>query len=92
MVGLLQILRRHALGMGPESIDEFTCEEGGAWMLLTRGGTLHKAQLLPSTYIHPALVVLNFSTGKNRRSVVILPDRMDAEALRRLRVRLRCER
>jgi toxin CptA len=64
----------------------------GVWRLETGDGTLHRAWLTGG-YAHPGIVILNFrlETG-GRRSLALLPDAAEAEALRRLRVWLRTRR
>ena len=67
-------------------------DEWGQWRLLQRDGRVHDARLEHGAYSHPRLVVLPFrSRNAGRLRVLIVPDRVDAECLRRLRVRLRCE-
>jgi len=72
------------------------------WILKTSDGHTRDAQLLPSTYVHTWMTVLNFKKLNPRLnsrlnfntkyfrscSCVLLPDSMDAGELRRLRVRL----
>ena len=61
----------------------------GGWLLETGDGTLHRAALTGG-YAHPGIVILNFRLENGRRrSLALLPDAADAEALRRLRVWLR---
>ncbi len=64
----------------------------GRWRLETGAGTLHRAELTGG-YAHPGIVILNFrlETG-GRRSLALLPDAAEAEALRWLRVWLRARR
>jgi hypothetical protein len=59
----------------------------GTWRLTDRGGTTRVCRLRWDSYVHPWLTVLNF-TGASRCSVVLLPDSLDPETFRRLRVRL----
>ncbi|MCC6302586.1 MAG: hypothetical protein IT489_07280 [Gammaproteobacteria bacterium] len=59
----------------------------GDWRLFERGGGERVCRLRADSHVHPALTVLNFS-GERRGSVVLLPDSLDGEAYRRLRVRL----
>lgn len=59
----------------------------GDWRLFERGGGERVCRLRADSHAHPALTVLNFS-GERRCSVVLLPDSLDGEAYRRLRVRL----
>ena len=63
----------------------------GRWRRETGDGTIHHAWL-SGGYAHPSIVILNFrlETGKHR-SLTLLPDAADAEALRRLRVWLRTQ-
>jgi hypothetical protein len=59
----------------------------GEWRLTERGGATRTGRLRWDSYVHPWLTVLNF-TGARRCSVVLLPDSLDPETFRRLRVRL----
>lgn len=63
----------------------------GAWQLLTRGGDRYPATILPSSFVTPDLTVLNCSLAGKRLQyhLVILPDAVDADAFRRMRVWLR---
>ena len=64
----------------------------GVWLLETGDGTRHRARLTGG-YAHPLIVILNFRLESGgRRSLALLPDAADAEALRRLRVWLRTRR
>ena len=64
----------------------------GGWRLETGDGTLHRAGLTGG-YAHPGVVILNFRLESGgRRSLALLPDAADPEALRRLRVWLRTRR
>lgn len=59
------------------------------WYLETGNGVRHLARLIGG-YAHPRIVVLNFRLENGRRwPLVLLPDAVDAESLRRLRVWLR---
>ena len=64
----------------------------GVWRLETGDGSLYRAGLTDG-YAHPGIVILNFRLESGgRRSLALLPDAADAEALRRLRVWLRTRR
>lgn len=64
----------------------------GGWRLEMGDGSLHRAGLTGG-YTHPGIVILNFRLESGgRRSLALLPDAVDAEALRRLRVWLRTRR
>lgn len=62
--------------------------DDGRWELQTRDGRRLPVALLPDSYVHPWLTVLNFRGAARRRSVVLLPDSLDSQCYRRLRVRL----
>lgn len=62
-------------------------ERDGEWRLVERGGRTRVCRLRPDSYVHPWLTVLNFA-GERRCSVVLLPDSLDRDTYRRLRVRL----
>lgn len=103
------------LRLRPSSIAALEWRGDGRWQARRRDGGEEALALLPDTYIHPWLVVLNFrrggdgwsvrwrhftaapsvETGMNlvsiRRSMILLPDSVDPETLRRLRARLRLE-
>ncbi len=73
----------------PDAVVGLNRHVDGTWQMRHTDGTSHLASLLPDSYLHPELLLLNFrlSTGK-RRSVVLLSDSADATSLRRLRVGL----
>ena len=59
------------------------------WYLETGNGVRYPARLVGG-YAHPKIVVLNFCLESGRRwPLVLLPDAVDVESLRRLRVWLR---
>jgi hypothetical protein len=82
-------IRRHALLRDAKSVVRVLWDAQDEWRLTRRDGTTFYARLLPGSYRHPLLTVLNFKVSTWRRtSVVILPKRVDAEAFRQLRVRM----
>ena len=63
----------------------------GQWRLVQRDGRVLDVRLEHGGYAHPKLLVLPFRTQSGRRlRVLIVPDMVDADRLRRLRARLRC--
>lgn len=62
-----------------------------SFSIQSRGGTWHTAVLQDSSFVAPYLTILNVQVVGWRftRHIVILPDRMDAETFRQLRVWLR---
>ena len=60
------------------------------WQLLRPGRAAVDLKLLPGALVHPKIVVLCFrEPGGRTRSCVLTRDNLDAQTLRRLRVRLR---
>lgn len=79
----------HLWPRAPWAVREALCGEDG-WELTLGSGRRVQARLAPSTYVGPRLVVLNFQGPAWRRcSLVLLPDALDPDLLRRLRSRLR---
>jgi len=69
-------------------------DENDQWWLLSQDNREYHAELLPTSYVHHIMVIVNLRlTGqpwyKRRVSVVFLPDNIEAETFRRLRIRLR---
>ena len=82
-------IRRHALLRDASSVVRVLWDAQDQWTLTRRDGTTFSARLLPGSYLHPLLTVLNFKVANWRRtSVVMVPQRVDAEGFRQLRVRL----
>lgn len=66
-------------------------DRSGQWRLVQRDGRMLDVRLEHGAYAHPKLLVLPFRTRSRQRvPVLVAPDMVDAEGLRRLRVRLRC--
>ena len=90
LASLLFYLRRDAWLSAPSSAIALLLE-GGDVVLTARSGDLWSGQLLRDSLVTPSLTVLNVLPPGARfaRSVVILPDSLDAESFRQLRVRLK---
>ncbi len=88
-VSMFVVLR----GKGFANVNILTWKEGSEWVLELNDGTQYETYLLPSSYVSPWLVVLNFSKAENQRgrSVTLFRDALDEESFRRLRVRLRMD-
>lgn len=64
-------------------------ESDGDWQLLFQDGSEYTGQLRPDSYVSPLLVILRFQLEQGGYcSVVMLPDILDPQSFRRLRVRL----
>ena len=73
----------------PENIC-FKLDREDRWQLLRPGRAAVDLELLPGALVHPRIVVLCFrEPGRRTRSCVLTRDNLDAQTLRRLRVRLR---
>ena len=92
VLSLAYYLCYHAYRCTPRSITKIVWRNGKNWRLITRSGDIIEADLLPATFAHPLLVVLNFRAANRLPpiSVILLPDTIATTELRRLRARLRC--
>lgn len=74
----------------PSAIVAFSLEGDEVVLTLRSGGKLHGA-LLGNSVVTPSLTILNVLPGGARwsRSVLMLPDSLDAGSFRQLRVNLR---
>ncbi len=90
LLGLRHYLLRDAWLRLPHSCARLVLEEEGA-VLVRRDGAELSCRILPGSMVTPWLTVLNILPQGARfaRSVVILPDSLDAESFRQLRVWLR---
>ena len=84
--------RRFITFTAPLAVRRLVWTAEDRWELYHNDGVTRGAKLLPSTYIHPWLVILRFVTDDERRYAVILPlDSIDPDSHRRLRVQLRLQ-
>lgn len=89
-ISMFVVLRSKGLA----NVNNMTWKEGGEWVLELNDGTQYETYLLPSSYISPWLVVLNFNKVENQRnrSITLFRDALDPESFRRLRVRMGVEK
>lgn len=93
IVSLYYTINTHVLGRGQGSVCALVWDTDGEWTVTSCAGQQWAARLLPGSYIHPRLMVLNFALeSRGHRSVVLLSDSLDRNTFRRLLVRLRLER
>ena len=82
----------HGLRRGRRAIVLLIWDRHGHWRLLQRDGQVIDGRLVHGACAHPRLLVLPFRTLSGHRRCVLIPaDAVDADALGRLRRRLRCE-
>jgi toxin CptA len=91
IISLIYYLRRDALLTAKDAVVVFELSDDMQCTLTKRSGESIACTILGSTFVAPYLTVLNLkSAGKLfMRSVVIMPDGIDAEEFRCLRVWLR---
>lgn len=90
-VSLAFYLWRIALLRSPQSIVAIEVGDGDKVAFQTRSGRWHAGRLLGTSFVSPGLTILNLSPDDARliRSVVIVPDNVQSEDFRQLRIWLR---
>ena len=85
------VIARTALLRSRGAVVALEAGRGETLPFMTRDGVWHEGRILGSTYVAPYLTVLNISDYGSRRAyhVPIMPDGIDPEDFRRLRVWLR---
>ncbi len=93
LASYLWLQTRYALLRHPLAVQSVTWGRGDEWQVRTRNGKDILARLAPDSFVRPwlAVLLLRPRSGGALRRVVILPDTLDAEIFRQLRVRLRLE-
>ena len=87
---LIYVLNTHVLLRSRHAVVQMEWQDED-WTLRTASGAEWRGQLLPSSYTHPNLIVLNFKLAKPAprfRAIVILADSLDPTSYRRLRALL----
>ncbi len=83
---------RHVKRTSPQSIQTITWGEGRACRLRLRDGTEQDVTLGSTAFVQPWLVIIHFhGRGWRCHYLLLLPDMLDRNTFRRLRVRLRME-
>lgn len=94
VASLVYDVRQTALLRAPDAVSAFEITADDKFSIQTRSGECLECEVLGSTYVTYFLTILNLKaidSGKNKRAV-ILPDSLDAEDFRKLRVWLRWKR
>jgi toxin CptA len=90
LFSLIYSYRAHLLYRGKRTIRSAEMNGQNEWLITQTDGVEIAAELQPSSYIHPLLSLLNFRSEQGReRSLILLPDGIDGDTFRRLRVRLK---
>jgi len=90
-VSLAFYLRRECLRLSNAAIVSVSLHHDCRCEFETKDGRRHEAALLGTSFVAPYLTVLNLKPADSRlgRHVVILPDNVDGECFRKLRVLLK---
>jgi toxin CptA len=90
-MSLVYFMARDAVLHAPQSIISIELGEGGKIACQTRSGVWLDCELLGSSYVSPQLTVINLRPcgWRRSRSVILVPDNVDARDFRRLRMWLR---
>lgn len=93
IASLIYYLRKDALLIAHDAVVALTLTEEMSCILIARSGQSMICSLSDSTFVAPYLTVINLQPNERffMHSVVILPDSIDAEEFRRLRIWLRWE-
>ncbi|MDP1681654.1 MAG: hypothetical protein Q8L39_07750 [Burkholderiales bacterium] len=88
---LIQSLTREAWRMWPSSIVELQCEREGGVLIKTRSGKEFEVRVLGSSFVtsYLTIVLLKPNASRRVRTVLILPDALEPELFRQLRVWLK---
>lgn len=92
VISFVHVMTHHGLLSNTSSIKELIWNDANQWILITRDNKQYVSTLLPSSYCHAKVAVLNFRSKNNRSSIVLLADGVDKDIFRRLRVGLTIER
>ncbi len=89
----LDAFRTHVWRTAPRALVAAWWDEQGQWSLLDAQGRRQNARLLGGSFVSVRLVILGFRLRYpwQRRYLVLIWDGLDAEVLRKVRVRLRLE-
>ena len=90
-VSLVYLLRRHGLLPDANTIVLMAWGSNNEWLVVTRDGREFSASLQKPIYLQAWIVILIFILNDQRRPIIILPDALDRDSFRRLRVRLQLD-
>ncbi len=92
LLSLLRCWPRHVTRSASSCIRAVTWREGRSCSVRLCDGTEQEVELGSSAFVRPWLVIIHFrGKGRRRRYLPLLPDMVDRDTFRRLRVRLRME-
>ncbi len=87
---LVYYWRLELLRLGPRAVRMVEWSGEGEWMLTDHKGSTTWAELDASSYLHPGLIILNFTLPNKdgRRHLILFRDGIDPALFRKLSVRL----
>jgi hypothetical protein len=73
---------------------EVVWDNNDQWLLVDKCNEEYRAQLLPTSYVHARLAIVNLRLQdqawyRRHRTIILMNDNIDSETFRRLRIRLR---
>ncbi len=92
LISLVHTLCLYVWQNVPYSPVELILNDMEEWLLILAEGQTVEVVLRSGAFVHPLLVVLPFKYGLRFPVVILTPDVVDQDLLRRLRVRLRFKR
>jgi len=92
LANFFTVFNVHVLGRGRNAILSMVWEDDGEWTLINGHHEKQTASLLPSSYVHTQLVVLNFCLQEGgRRTAILLRDSLSPKTFRDLLKRMQLE-
>ncbi len=92
LLSYLRYRRLYSLTDNPDSVRTLVWGPADRLQLTLACGRRETASLLPQVFVQHWLVILHLNQNMNRsRHLIVLPDMLDTESFRRLRVRLLLE-
>lgn len=90
LLSLVDSWRRQAQRSHPDAVRTVIWDVAGLCQLTLESGQQQAISLASQAFIQPWMVVVHFKSPRRRfRYLLLLPDMLDEEAFRQLRVRLR---
>ena len=91
ILNLFVVVRGQALLLGPESVVAIEIHSDNTFSGQSRSGKWTEYAVMGNSYVAPYLTVINLQHSRSdaKKRITILPDTMDAEDFRKLRVWLR---
>ena len=89
VINLLDLFHVYIWQAAASSPVEIYLDYNDVWWLTYKSGKTCKVNLISGSYVHPLLIILRFKHEFKRPVIILTPDVINNDLLRRLRVRLR---